>query len=308
MNHNLIAFFLLVLLALPVMAFRGSAPVAPPQNGETAPVETAGCPDWGFRVTPPAGWKHQASGNIMLLGHDSTSGLILVLGHREGTMGSVRAQLERGLDEDGLRLIAAGAVQEDGPGRAQAWYSGSYQDQPVKGMVIGTAGDGGAGAYIIAICTPGKFSPELAGAARELARSIRYGKVAGSGSAPVSGGVGGEDLAGYFCGIWVTMTASSERRVTLYPDGTYMDDSESSYSGRFRDGTGADSGGWGTAARNRQRGKWLVNGSREQGVMIFTDAAGESSRIEYRVHVEDGRVYWNEYLFGGKLYARRGTE
>jgi hypothetical protein len=61
---------------------------------------------------------------------------------------------------------------------------------------------------------------------------------------------------------------------------------------------------WGTARNDQSQGRWTAQGSREQGVITITYSNGSSSSVEYRVHVENGETYWNEYWFNGELYGR----
>jgi hypothetical protein len=80
---------------------------------------------------------------------------------------------------------------------------------------------------------------------------------------------------------------------------------ESSYGGQFHSGSGAQTGAWGAARDDTERGRWSARGTREQGVIVLTSESGTSSTVPYRVHVEKGQVYWREYFFDGELYQKQ---
>jgi hypothetical protein len=109
---------------------------------------------------------------------------------------------------------------------------------------------------------------------------------------------GVSDVASHFIGTWKNYTQNTETMVALYPNGTYGYRYTSNYS------SSEPGEEWGTAADQHARGTWTVQGTRERGVLIFTDQDGSQSRYEYEVHVENGQVYWNEYYFNGNLYGK----
>jgi hypothetical protein len=139
------------------------------------------------------------------------------------------------------------------------------------------------------LTTPSKFGGELAGAAEAIAGGMQYFRMEAS------------DLMRQLSGIWVNMTKNTETRVGLSPSGQYFSNYESSYSGSF----GSEQGNWGTAGQSREDGRWTIRGNREQGTIIITMRDGSQMNIQYRVHVENGETYWNEYWFNGDLYGRQ---
>ncbi|MBN1337370.1 MAG: hypothetical protein JXB39_15545 [Deltaproteobacteria bacterium] len=107
------------------------------------------------------------------------------------------------------------------------------------------------------------------------------------------------DTAGFLLGTWFHATGNTSIRVTFHPDGTFTEHDESSYS--YGAGT-ADA--WGTAGGSRTSGRWRTQGSREAGVVHLVYSGGGTRDVPYRVHVENGQTYWNEYFFAGELYGR----
>lgn len=135
----------------------------------------------------------------------------------------------------------------------------------------------------------------------------------GGAGVPVEGGVAGEspagggdaDLMNHFAGTWWSATKNTETHVTLTPDGLYFENYESSYSGSTTDQYGDTDMSWGTANQQNAQGTWTVQGSREQGTITISLRDGGQREIAYRVHVENGQVYWREYYFNGDLYWKK---
>jgi hypothetical protein len=104
-----------------------------------------------------------------------------------------------------------------------------------------------------------------------------------------------------FAGRWDHVTTNTSTSVYLHPDGAYERSDEASYSGDFEEG-GSQSGGWGAAGAEQDRGQWMIEGSLTEGTLTLVDPNGDRFAVPYQVHVEDGETYWGEYLFDGELY------
>lgn len=251
-------------------------------------------PIWPCGFQPPVGWKCQHDANGAVLGHDRIAGLILMVPHTLTNLSQVQAQMQLGLTETGVSLMLDGDLKPLGTGSVAGNYRGTFNGAPVVARGIGTASANGGGAYVIAVTTPEQFGDELRRAAETLAGSVTVSK-----ADPAA-------VAQQFVGRWMNIGKNSQATLNIYADGTYSSGSESTYSGQFRDAGGNDTGRWGVMGQNQQRGRWTARGTREQGVFQLVSPTGEASTVEYRVHVENGRVYWNEYYIGGKLYGRAG--
>lgn len=249
-------------------------------------------PAWPFGFQPPAGWKCQHDANGAALGHDRIAGMILVVPHSLTNLTQVQAQLRTGLTEPGVSLALDGELKPLGTAASAGNYRGTMNGAPVAARGIGTASANGGGAYVIALTTPEKFGDELCRAAETLAGSVTVPKPDPA------------DIAKQLVGRWMSIGKYSQTTLTIYADGTYAFGSESTYSGQFRDAGGNDTGHWGVLGQSQQRGHWTARGTREQGVFQLVSPAGAASTVDYRVHVENGKVYWNEYYIGGKLYGR----
>lgn len=104
-----------------------------------------------------------------------------------------------------------------------------------------------------------------------------------------------------FAGRWDNVTTNTATSVFLHPDGSYERSYEASYSGDFEEG-GSQSGSWGAADAEQDRGQWMIEGSLTAGTLTLIDPNGDRLAVPYQVHVEDGETYWGEYLFDGELY------
>lgn len=120
---------------------------------------------------------------------------------------------------------------------------------------------------------------------------------------PLAGG--DVDLMNHFAGTWWNATRNTETNVTLTPDGRYFESSSASYSGGSSDQYGNTDMSWGAAGDQQAQGTWTVRGTREQGVLTIFFSNGNQREINYKVHVENGEVYWSEYFFNGELYGKK---
>jgi len=112
-------------------------------------------------------------------------------------------------------------------------------------------------------------------------------------------------LIQHFAGTWINYTKNTSTQITLSKDGSFSESYEASYSGNFSNQYGDNMGGWGTARQDQSQGRWTVRGDRQQGTIIIIKNNGEQITLEYKVHVEKGETFWNEYLFNGDLYGKK---
>jgi len=275
---------------LPSRGF-GAEPAAPSRQAaeEPAAANEVGDPSWGFRFRVPAGWKEKHDAGGAILGHDTIAGVIFVLPHMAANLQEVQQQMLQGISEEGLQLRPSGSLQKLGDIGVAGDYEGIAQQQRVRARGIGVASPRGGGAYILAVAMPDKYTRELAAAAEAVAAGMRY-------SAPEV-----SEVAQFFAGTWETMTTNTMTSYTLFPDGTFTGNYEASYSGNRVGGVNP----WGLARQDQQKGRWTVRGTRESGVLVLRYPDGRQETVNYRVHVEKGETYWNEYLFDGVLYGKK---
>ncbi|MBI5658609.1 MAG: carboxypeptidase regulatory-like domain-containing protein [Nitrosomonadales bacterium] len=110
--------------------------------------------------------------------------------------------------------------------------------------------------------------PEVAGSSGKPAR-----KEGGSGAGPSN-----PSLQAQIAGVWWGYSGSTERKIGLCADGSYMDYTESSYSGRAQDPGGT----WGTASQRGGQGSWAIQGDTNSGVINVRYSNGNTTSLRYR--------------------------
>ncbi len=249
----------------------------------------------GYSFTKPAGWIHQQGDGQILLGSNTIPGLISVFPHQAGNMQELQGLMREGIQEEGVFLSLDRVIQQLGSNMATGYYNGSVQGEQARGYGIGILSQHRGGIFILAVSTPQKLGQDIIVAADYLARNTHFSKRE----------IGDTDLVRHFSGEWMWTNAYRTKWKTFFPDGSYSDQSEASYSGNMSDGSGNVTGNWGTAGQNSNRGRWSIQGNRDSGVITVINTDGSQNRYEYNVFVERGEKYYREYLLNGTLYAKQ---
>ena len=249
-------------------------------------------PAWGYKFKTPEKWKYQKNYQGCLLGHEVIPGMIIVMPHQHKNINMIKDKMKKGIVQQNGILKLQSKIKTLNNNRFTATYTGYWDGVKVKSEIITTLSPNGGGAIIIASTTPDKFSKDIILAAKYISNNINYIKNDSS------------NLTNHFTGLWKSFTKNTESYVHLFKNGTYTDNYSSSYSGRFKDGYGKDNGYWGTAGSNNKAGTWKVKGTKNNGVITFINSKGESSQYNYRVNIENGRYFYNNYYIGGKLYFK----
>jgi hypothetical protein len=259
-----------------------------------------GDPSWGFKFRPPAGWEFSKNLNGAILGHDTVPGMILVFPHQQTNLQAVAQQMEEGLVEEAVYLMPSTQLEQKGSNMLAGECAGTWQGQHARGRSIGTLSPHGGGAYVLAITTPERYGKEIAGAADAIAEGMHYFKIDVS------------NLERIFVGRWAAYSGSSGgatlRNYTFYPDATFSDDRETSYSSDYSgDGGGMPDSYVGGVGTSHGHARWKVGGGEREGQIIITFPDGSENVIDYRVHVQRGETYWREYWFNGRLFRKQDT-
>ena len=244
----------------------------------------------GYSFTKPDGWVHQQGDGQILLGSNTIPGIISVFPHQARSMQELQALMYQGIQEEGVFLSLGGGVQQQGSNMITGYYDGSVQGEQARGYGIGLLSPYGGGIFVLAVSTPQKLGQEIMAAADFLASNVRFSERK----------TGDADLVRHFSGEWMWTNAYRTEWMTFFPDGTYSDQSEASYSGNLSDG-----GNWGVANQNSNRGRWTIQGTIDSGVITVISPDGTQTRYEYYVFVERGEKYYREYKFNGYLYQKQ---
>ncbi len=101
-------------------------------------------------------------------------------------------------------------------------------------------------------------------------------------------------------GRWKDIRSSGQTVIVLTGDGRY------SYYSDFAAGNSASGQtNWGYGRSANDEGSWRAQGTPRAGTIFYTSRDGSSDTLSYQVHVENGKTYWREYYFGGKLYVKQ---
>ena len=120
--------------------------------------------------------------------------------------------------------------------------------------------------------------------AMDYSKSDRETEVPGSQKKSTRGEGGGgagrnnPSLQAQIAGIWWGYSGSTEREIGLCADGSYMDYTESSYSGRAQD----PGGSWGSASQQSGQGSWTIQGDTNSGVINVRYNNGNTTQLRYR--------------------------
>lgn len=252
-------------------------------SGAMGAINTA----WGFQVIPPEGWKYQESGDGMIMGHTIIPGMILIFPHTLPNLQEIGQEMAKGLQEEGFYLMLDSQLSTMGNNMLAGDYQGMMDGQRARARGFGTLSPYGGGAFILAVSTPEKLGEEITRDAEYVATNIVYTKTEAS------------DLFVHFAGPWTSFTKHTSTTILFYADGIYDEQYESSYSGKLDGG-----GHWGHYSGENAKGRWTVQGTRDQGRIHVRLSNGNEIQYDYQVHEEQGKKYYSEYWFNGKLYGK----
>jgi len=249
----------------------------------------------GYSFTRPDGWVHQHADGQILLGSHTIPGVISVFPHQAKSMQELHGLMQLGIQEEGVFLNLDGNVQQKGSNGVVGYYNGSVQGEQARGYGMGLLSPHGGGIYILAVSTPQKLGQEIMAAADYLASNTQFNKRK----------TGDSNLVRHFSGEWAWTSGYRTSWMTFFPDGSYSDQSEASYSGNMSDGSGNVTGNWGVAGQDSNRGRWSIQGTIDSGVITVINPDGSQNRYEYSVFIERGEKYYREYMINGYHYSKQ---
>jgi len=259
-----------------------------PQQGEPGSSNSGvGNPYWNFQFIPPEGWVYQQTDEGMVLGHTTIPGVILIFPHSLENIEAIRQEMLKGIQEGYDYLTLSSEITTADKNILAGDYDGLMEGQQAKARGFATLSPFGGGAFILAVSTPRMLGDEIKRDAEWIASNLIYKKMETSG------------LVQHFTGRWANFTTNTSNWIYLYPDGSYDEQYESSYSGELDGG-----GNWGAYGEESARGRWSIQGNKDQGRIIVKLADGDEIYYDYSVHEERGQKYYAEYWFNGKLYSK----
>jgi len=145
---------------------------------------------------------------------------------------------------------------------------------------------------------------------KELNTALEQSTATSGGSGGSGGGSGNASATGpndpqlmqQFAGTYYSFSAvgggqtgGTETSVTLCPDGTYIQSSETGYSGS----------GWGSASQGGNRGTWRIVGNMNQGTLTTVSSSGSATEYKFSRCGNDC-VYFgnNKFAYAGPPNCR----
>ncbi len=120
-----------------------------------------------------------------------------------------------------------------------------------------------------------------------------YTKTAKTAGGAQPAGPSDSTLMQWMAAEFYSFTGSTERKMMLCPDGRFFRSSESGYSGVLKDGGGTQTGAWGTANQSSGSGRWSVQGSQQQGIIVLSANDGSRNQLQYQATGEKGCFTFN---------------
>lgn len=136
--------------------------------------------------------------------------------------------------------------------------------------------------------------------AEDIQTAISGAAAGATGAAPPAG-PNDPQLMSAFAGHYWGYTGNTETSLALCPGGTFIEQSESSYSGSSHDSLGNQTMAWGSASQRGLRGNWSIQGGPRQGTIWLSYAGGKRREVPYR------RVDQGCFSFNGRTMCRKGT-
>lgn len=241
-------------------------------------------PSLGYSCTIPRGWVYNQTAAGTILGHNSIPGMIIISPHMQPDLMHLQSELTKGIRENDIALALSGSLQNLAPNVLSGEYYGTLGGQEVVARGFGILDANGGGTYVLALSLPGELSKHLTDAASILATSMHFTPSRTE-----------EDSTSPLIGTWKDVRGGGHTIMTLAENGTFTYYSDYSASGN----------GWGYTNADTSQGNWQSRGTSQSGTIFYKTDAGEQGSMAYQVLVENGQVYWNEYIFDGTLYVRQ---
>ncbi len=130
----------------------------------------------GVSFTIPDGWLGQVSENVLVLGSNTETGLMLVMEHAYSTVQQLKEEADKGLNEEGFFLSRTGAYENIGTNGVGAIFEGSIQGSPAKAYIASLVNPYGSGLTIMAMTTADVYSARYRELALGFAKSVKFSK------------------------------------------------------------------------------------------------------------------------------------
>ncbi|MBX9599559.1 MAG: hypothetical protein K2X35_01095 [Bryobacteraceae bacterium] len=243
-------------------------------------------PKWGLSFAPPPNWNAAERDGLLLLGSPTEPGLIVIRFQRRTGEPQLRAGYAAGLEEAGMKLVAAAPIQTTQAGASPALageLAGASAEGPVTARVIAVLSPFGDAAVILAITTNANYA-RLKAHADALAATVMFSEPAKFAAR--------DAIAGQYMYYYQGASGGAYSRqevLNLCANGTFS-----------RGGETHGSGSAGAAViSSANSGHWLADGDDHQGAITLIFRNGDRDELAYRKSGPD-------IVLNGKKYGRFG--
>jgi hypothetical protein len=234
----------------------------------------------GMSFDIPSGWTGQLSENMVILGHNTIPGLMVLSENQSNSALELKQEAMQGYVDNGIQLRAMGDFSIKNNDRVEGMYEGTFNGAEVICYAIGLINHLGKGMNIMILTEKSKFNQQHKTAANQLASSVRFFQAKESPNTirwknhlvgkkiKYMKTSGGSDYSGGYSGT------SSSWEVNLCHNGRFYlyANSHSSFDG---------SGGFGYSNGNRQReGRYSIYSEGNYSALVLYHDDGTSSEYE----------------------------
>lgn len=259
---------------------------------------------WGVKLTAPNGWKLGERNGVIIGGHDSEAGLMLLRFFPTATTQDIETEFAKGLREPDLTAMPIGKLAPFKKGSASGFageMSGALQDGNTARIRVVIAQSSFGGALAVMGITTEPHYPTLKARVEQLASTITFKKPKTVKHAALAGAYW------FYAGSSSGGTYSREAKLWLCLDGTFRRQGEV-YSSSDTYGDIGKGGNMAFGGSNNS-GTWSAQGDDNSGTITLTYGNGEVAQFPYRVSTnpKDRSAHGPAMYFGSDLYQKTGN-
>ncbi len=128
----------------------------------------------GISFDVPPGWTAQIEGEIILMGHESIPGLMLMSENQASNVAELKQMAQAGIIEEGVHLTPVGEFKNIGSNRLEGHYQGTFNGQSVKAFALAMIDQKGKGVNVMIVTSSNQFDQIHQNEAKKLAASVKF--------------------------------------------------------------------------------------------------------------------------------------
>ena len=128
----------------------------------------------GISFDVPPGWTAQIEGEIILMGHESIPGLMLMSENQANNVAELKQMAQAGIIEEGVHLKPVGEFKNIGSDRLEVHYQGTFNGESVKAFALAVIDQKGKGVNVMIVTSSNQFDQIHQDEAKKLAASVKF--------------------------------------------------------------------------------------------------------------------------------------